>query len=390
MTVSPENNNKIAMEERRVKNDDHSSSPCQFRWAVDVSRWQPNEDEFEYLCSNSLTKEESVHCKRFKFEDDRKRALISKLLQRTAGVVLASHVSRTEASKCNTSSSEATIEDKLMAQCTIHSPASCCVQGILIGTTKGRKPYLETTKEPFRSLYDGVEVENMVAPNFNYNVSHDGHYVVLASEGFCVCGCDVSSPQSVRKRGDATPQTMESLQKVLRSFDKQLTPREWKDVYSRGDAENVEQRFMQYWSLKEAFVKAIGMGLGYDLGLVEFDIDDVTNTATLSYSEEKYKSHEWSFNLHSLPDGHWVSVARGPPTSITDAHGGFTETFRMPTIDDDSLSFHLHQVKEPSFEFLTVEDILSLLVRSCAAVAGSSPCPMRDIAQEYVDRFIYN
>jgi len=176
---------------------------------------------------------------------------------------------------------------------------------------------------------------------------------------------------------------------VLRSFEKQLTPREWKDVYSRGNVEGVEQRFIQYWSLKEAFVKAIGMGLGYDLGLVEFEIDDVTNIATVTSREPRYKSHEWSFYLHPLPNGHWVSVARGPPDSITDAHGGFTQTFRMPRIDADTLSFHIHQVKEPSFEFLTVEDILSVLVRSCAAV-GSSACTMRDIAQEYVERFIYN
>lgn len=35
------------------------------------------------------------------------------------------------------------------------------------------------------------------APNFNFNVSHEGDYVVLASEPLCICGIDVAAPQQV-------------------------------------------------------------------------------------------------------------------------------------------------------------------------------------------------
>eukprot|EP00889_Picochlorum_renovo_P003007 jgi/Picre1/30037/NNA_005409.t1 len=83
---------------------------------------------------------------------------------------------------------------------------------------------------------------------------------------------------------------------------------------SETSVEAMERRFTQFWSLKEAFVKATGMGLGYDLGKIEFDICDDTNTATV-WIEGKGPSREWSFHLHELAHGHWVSVARDPQGS---------------------------------------------------------------------------
>ena len=35
-------------------------------------------------------------------------------------------------------------------------------------------------------------------PNWNFNVSHEGDYVVLAAEPLLVCGVDVAAPDQVR------------------------------------------------------------------------------------------------------------------------------------------------------------------------------------------------
>ena len=51
---------------------------------------------------------------------------------------------------------------------------------IEIRRTKGRKPFLASP------LPDPA-----LAPNFNFNVSHEGDFVVLASEPVAVCGVDV-------------------------------------------------------------------------------------------------------------------------------------------------------------------------------------------------------
>ena len=40
----------------------------------------------------------------------------------------------------------------------------------------------------------------------------------------------------------------------------------------------------------------------------------------------------WRFHLQELTDGHWVSVARGPPENIVDAWQEFTGTLKEPII----------------------------------------------------------
>ncbi len=89
-------------------------------------------------------------------QEDKKRALVSRLLQRKA--VLET---------CVSSGVVKTYADAR------------------IRLTKGRKPYT-------------VNVKPADAPNWNFNVSHEGHFTALASEPFCVCGLDVSAPRQLR------------------------------------------------------------------------------------------------------------------------------------------------------------------------------------------------
>ena len=83
-----------------------------------------------------------------------------------------------------------------------------------------------------------------------------GRYVVLASESHCICGCDVASPQSLRAKGNAL--SLEKLKEKLKAFEKQLTRKEWDDVYEMNGLEeerilcrHIENTFSKYWSLKE-------------------------------------------------------------------------------------------------------------------------------------------
>lgn len=338
----------------------------QCRWAVDISRWSPSEEEFQFLCEHMILPEESEHCKRFKFLDDRKRALVSILLQRLAGALL---LSRRMKNKGQTGTDPRTIE---------------------IGKTKGRKPYIDTTKHPFMSCERSTNDEDLV--NFNYNVSHDGKYVVLASETHCVCGCDVSSTHSLNKRRgkrfdnnnfDEKDGTMclDELEKLFGSFKKQLSAKEWERVYGMpGDSTaRICNRFCMYWSLKEAFVKAIGMGLGYDLGNVEFDVDDETGIAFATINPDTHVSQDWCFYVHELSDGHWASIARGPPEAIVDAHGGFRKTFQCPELSRDVLNTHVFMRREPSFVHASVRDVLDLYWHHIG--------PSDARRAEYIDRF---
>lgn len=96
------------------------------RFAVDVSRWDPSPAEFDFLCA-LLPEEDATDCRRFRFSDDQKRALTSRLLQRHAAAT-ALGIPHSE---------------------------------VVIKRTKGRKPYVAN------------DLPKANAPNFNFSVSHE-------------------------------------------------------------------------------------------------------------------------------------------------------------------------------------------------------------------------
>ena len=121
-----------------VASGSQADHPARLRWAVNTERWNPEGDhegaEFTFLLS-LLPQHEREDCLRFVHMPDKKRALVSRLLQRAACAKV-------------TSAPHASIE---------------------IRRTKGRKPFLHSP------LPDPT-----IAPNFNFNVSHEGEFVVLA------------------------------------------------------------------------------------------------------------------------------------------------------------------------------------------------------------------
>ena len=292
--------------------------PGRLRWAVDVTRWIPTDVEFDFLC-RLLPDQDAEEVKRFRFPEDRRRALLSRLMQR-----------------------EASARGLRLAQTDVE-----------VRRTRGRKPYAANRGDRTK------------APNFNFSVSHEGDYVVLASEQLIVCGCDIAAPHQLRRGNKKEP-----LVAVLEAFKGQLTQNEWKYVFlgvSAGDTNTatvgstgdwsgcrwlpgasgrmqtndiqwpppyaqsvsvlddefgIDLRFRQIWSLKEAFVKATGEGLGFDLCRAAFTID--INNKTARVSIDGVPKDDWVFHLHCLGTpgrDHWISVARGPISAIVDAWG---------------------------------------------------------------------
>lgn len=96
------------------------------RWAVSVSAWSPSDQELQFLLS-LLSSEEQAACTRFRLQDDKKRAVVSRLLQRKCAVEV------------------------------LDIPFS----EVDIRRTKGGKPYVSNPGNRLR------------APNFNYSVSHE-------------------------------------------------------------------------------------------------------------------------------------------------------------------------------------------------------------------------
>ena len=344
--------------------EDNAGTSLRHRWAVDVSAWAPSDEEFDWARSTLILDEEVAQVNKYRFPEDRKRALVSLVLQRTAGVTYA----RWRRMNSRTSSKEVVELDPLV--------------DVELGKTKGRKPYI------VKAASD-EDPEN--TDNFNFNVSHDGKFVVLASELYCVCGCDVSWAGAVmgksRKPSEGGPdESLDGLRRTLKSFQNQLTITEWEKVWEKGLAEGVEEveavsedghlgggkgktrgvarEFSKYWSLKEAYAKAIGMGLGYDLGRLEFEIlesgraEDVMSVAFVSIDGEL--SERWCCYVQRLRDDHWVSVARGPVDDVVDALGGFLGGFGVKDMGKDLVNTTVFQDLEPVFEELTFGDVVRM------------------------------
>lgn len=285
------------------------------RWAVNIHGWEPGEAEWEFLLAR-LTGDERERTCRFVFRDDQKRALVSRLLQR----------------RC--------CEEALRLPAGVPFP---------IGHTKGGKPFVKGSvrRPPF-------------APNFNFNVSHEGAWVVLASEPLLLVGVDVAAPRSARAQRSALPGSSDGtasaqavraddvmgLERLFDSMAGSFSPAEWAFVRSGCSAAAQERFFRQLWSLKEAYIKARGDGLAFSpLARAEFRLerrtdeddcvvdggggdDQVATTACITASArvDGKELVAWSFALHQLPGDHWVAVARGPPNAAVDAWGEFTAT----------------------------------------------------------------
>ena len=67
----------------------------------------------------------------------------------------------------------------------------------------------------------------------------------------------------------------------------------------------------------QAFIKAVGLGLEFELGRAEFTLSG----SSASVAVEGVPQPLWAFRLHELGKGHWVSVARGPLEAVVDRWG---------------------------------------------------------------------
>ena len=297
------------------------------RWIVNISTWDPSDAEWQLLLS-VLTEEEAAKVMRYKFRADQKRGLISRLLQRR-GCCEAMGVKYSE---------------------------------VVIQRTKGGKPFM--SNKPTAA--------STSAPNWNYNVSHEGDYVAYAAEPTAVCGIDVAAPEVVRSTKKPRP-----MEEQLKLMDRSFTAAELKVIRSAApDEAKMEAFFRRFWSLKEAYTKGRGDGLGYEFNQCEFSLGAVVDGANgqpvqiASVKVGGKTLDQWGFYIQDLGGGHWVSVARGPPSDIVDAHGKFRATLASREVDmEPELSR-----PEPPFVCKDVADLVPDHVRDelRRIVAGSS------------------
>mmetsp|Transcript_74038 Transcript_74038/g.228829 ORF Transcript_74038/g.228829 Transcript_74038/m.228829 type:complete len:363 (+) Transcript_74038:70-1158(+) len=328
------------------------------RWAVSATEWSPAGEksgpEFQFLLSLICEPEEREAVTRFVHFVDQKRALLSRLLVRRA---------------CHAVLGLGSFRD------------------LRIGRTKGKKPFLLRPRPP----QDRPDLAN-----FNFNVSHEGDWVVLASEPLCIVGVDVSAPHD-RRRGSID---------IFEVFEEQLTAEEWRVVRHEAAVAAAErsstgpaaedadgpgiqppgyQAFQRFWSAKEAFVKARGDGLGFELNRAEFRFQAIGPVVEPGQSIDAYVATVaidgapaplWRCFQHRLGEDHWTAVARGPTQDVVDAQGEFLHTLQRPTSSFSAEAWQQElSADSPPFQPVTVGFLVPPDDTQAYAAAGGTPWP---------------
>jgi 4'-phosphopantetheinyl transferase len=141
-----------------------------------------------------------------------------------------------------------------------------------------------------------------VSPRLRFNLSHTRGLVA------CLVACEIDCGIDVELR-----RQVDELEALAR---KVLSPAERSDLAALPD-ELRPTRFFDYWTLKEAYVKARGKGLSLPLDAVSFDLSggDIGITFGESLSDQ---AADWQFEHWTPTEHHVVAVAvRSGPTRNT-------------------------------------------------------------------------
>lgn len=146
---------------------------------------------------------------------------------------------------------------------------------------------------------------------WNFNVSHHGTLVAIACHARALVGVDVMR-SSDRPRGGTTAA------EFFRAFAGHFTASEWAYIRQSSDEDALYARFYRLWSLKESFIKAVGIGLGFALQRAEFFRCD-EGARDEEESERWWRmrldgqvADNWTFECAEIDDDHVVSIAHGP------------------------------------------------------------------------------
>ena len=94
------------------------------------------------------------------------------------------------------------------------------------------------------------------------------------------------------------------------------SPKEIADIESQGS--DWHDRFLVFWTLKEAYLKARGLGIAVPLAEIDFSISDgqprVAFSGTLSRTDDR-----WHFHLARPLEGHLIAIAAAMPDGIQPA-----------------------------------------------------------------------
>ncbi|XP_046740379.1 L-aminoadipate-semialdehyde dehydrogenase-phosphopantetheinyl transferase [Diprion similis] len=255
------------------------------RWAFNWLQWDPSETEFLKAISCIQT-EEKERIGRFVFKKDARASLAGRLLMRKF----------------------------------VNEYGNIPYNDVLFSRDKSGRPFV-----------------NGDIKNLNFNVSHQGSYTVFAGEvRNLLLGVDVMKLEYTGGK---------KLAEFFRIMNRNFSPLEWDSIRAGNSKSEIDQvsMFCRHWSLKESYVKAIGVGIAMDLSRISFKINSPLVAGPLVTDTELYldgMKQNWLFEESLLDSDHCVSVALQENKSAPESLGLKFETMNFKNLMENSVSLH--------------------------------------------------
>ncbi|MEO8481368.1 MAG: 4'-phosphopantetheinyl transferase superfamily protein [Acidobacteriota bacterium] len=166
----------------------------------------------------------------------------------------------------------------------------------LVGRALGRRP----DEWPWREGPRGRPEIDLPGVPLSFNVAHSGGIVVCALGREAEVGIDIEDRGRARLDRDLV--------------DRYCSPAEIANIASQ-TGDGWRDQFLKYWTLKEAYLKARGLGIAVPLSDLSFTLVDNGHVTVEFINSLVGADPAWAFDLRALGD-HFVALAASTPQGV--------------------------------------------------------------------------
>lgn len=139
------------------------------------------------------------------------------------------------------------------------------------------------------------------ARDLHFNISHTNGMVAAAITRIGPVGVDVESLSREKIENEVAQEVLSEL--------------EYRDYMQQSDTAQ-HTRLLQYWTLKEAYVKATGRGITAGLKNHAFDLSEQLNPKIRFLEPNEHSDTDWKFWQYRVDTGHMLALACQTHSSV--------------------------------------------------------------------------